>query len=492
MDLKQLRGQIDRIDEQLVRLFLQRMEIASDIADYKKEGNLPIWIPAREEEKLLALSEQVPPHMGDFVQQLYTQLFRLSRDYQQLRSRQVRCGLLGRKLSHSYSPQIHRFFGDYPYTLFEKEPEELEAFLRNGDFTGLNVTIPYKKAVLPYLDDLTPTAKRLGAVNTILRRPDGSLLGHNTDLHGFQYLLQKSGLDVRGKKVLVLGSGGASGTAVAALKASGAEVTVISRTGENNYQNLNCHYNARIIVNATPVGMYPNTGSAPLELEYFEELEGVLDLVYNPERTQLILDAENLGVPALSGLWMLIAQARESAEYFLGKQIPDTVTEAIHRSLSARLRNIILVGMPGCGKSTVGRLLGEKTGRQFYDSDEVIRELSGKTPEEILQTEGEEVFRDWETKALIALGKQSGLVIATGGGCVTRLRNYPFLHQNGTIFWLQRDIGSLPTEGRPLSRAGSLESLYEKRRKLYAAFADKTVSNDGPPEDTVSSILSQL
>jgi len=492
MDLKQLRGQIDGIDEQLVRLFLQRMEIASDIADCKKESNLPIWIPAREEEKLLALSEQVPPHMGDYVRQLYTQLFRLSRDYQQLRSRQVRCGLLGRKLSHSYSPQIHRFFGDYPYTLFEKEPEELEAFLRHGDFTGLNVTIPYKKAVLPNLDDLTPTAKRLGAVNTILRRPDGSLLGHNTDLHGFRYLLRKSGLEVRGKKVLVLGSGGASGTAVAALEESGAEVTVISRTGENNYENLSRHYDARVIVNTTPVGMYPNTGSAPLELEYFEELEGVLDLVYNPERTQLILDAENLGVPALSGLWMLIAQARESAEYFLGKQIPDTVTEAIHRSLSARLGNIILVGMPGCGKSTVGRLLGEKTGRKFYDSDDVIRELSGKTPEEILRTEGEEVFRDWETRALIALGKQSGLVIATGGGCVTQLRNYPFLHQNGTIFWLQRDIGSLPTEGRPLSLASSPEALYEKRRKLYAAFADKTVSNDGPPEDTVSSILSQL
>lgn len=491
MDLSQLRKEIDSVDAQLIELFRQRMEIAASIAAYKKEHNLPILVPEREQEKLQAVAAQSVPELADYTVRLFESLMALSREYQE-KKLEVKCGLLGRHLSHSYSPAIHSFFGDYPYDLFEKEPEELENFLKNGDFTGLNVTIPYKKAVIPYLDELTPTARKLGAVNTILRRPDGSLLGHNSDPAGFRYLLTKSGLDVSRKKVLVLGSGGASRTAVSVLEESGALVTVISRSGEDNYENLSRHYDARVIVNTTPVGMYPNTGHEPLEPEHFPDLEGILDLIYNPERTQLMLDAENLMVPAWSGLWMLIAQAKESAEYFLGKQLPDTLLEEIHRSLTARMRNIVLIGMPGCGKSTIGRLLAEKTGRAFADSDEKIRELAGKSPEEVLNQDGEEVFRDWETRALIAQGKESGLVIATGGGCVTQLRNYPFLHQNGTIFWLQRELDKLPTDGRPLSRGNGLKALFAKRKILYQAFSDYEISNDGTPEETVSSILSRL
>ncbi len=491
MDLSQLRNQIDAIDAQLIDLFRQRMEIAAKIAVYKKEHDLPILVPERDQEKLQSVAAQSVPELADYTAQLFETLMALSRDYQ-TKKLEAKCGLLGRHLSHSYSPYIHSFFGDYSYDLFEKEPEELEDFLKNGGFTGLNVTIPYKKAVIPYLDELTPTAKKLGAVNTILRRPDGSLLGHNTDPYGFRYLLQKSGLEVTDKKVLVLGSGGASQTAVSVLTELGARVTVISRSGENNYENLSRHFDARIIVNTTPVGMYPHTGIEPLEPEHFPDLEGILDVIYNPERTQLILDAENLMVPAWSGLWMLIAQAKESAEYFLGKQLPDNLLEEIHRSLTARMRNIVLIGMPGCGKSTVGRLLAEKTGRKFVDSDETIRDLSEKTPEEILQEDGEKVFRDWEARALMDLGKESGLVLATGGGCVTQQRNYPFLHQNGTIFWLQRDLSKLPTDGRPLSKPGSLEAMYENRKTLYEAFSDRIVCNNGSPEDTVSSILSQL
>jgi len=490
MDLKQLRGQIDGIDEQLVRLFLQRMEIASDIADCKKESNLPIWIPAREEEKLLALSEQVPPHMGDYVRQLYTQLFRLSRDYQQLRSRQVRCGLLGRKLSHSYSPQIHRFFGDYPYTLFEKEPEELEAFLRHGDFTGLNVTIPYKKAVLPNLDDLTPTAKRLGAVNTILRRPDGSLLGHNTDLHGFRYLLRKSGLEVRGKKVLVLGSGGASGTAVAALEESGAEVTVISRTGENNYENLSRHYDARVIVNTTPVGMYPGNGASPVDLTLFPNCEGVLDLVYNPIRTALLLQAERLNIPHAGGLYMLVEQARRAGELFTGTQIDKAVTARIERILSRTMENVVLVGMPGSGKGTIAALLAEKCGRKALDSDILVEEKAGMTIPQMFERYGEAYFRDRETEALTELGRSSGIVLATGGGSVLREENYDPLHQNGVIVFLERDISLLPTNNRPLSQGNSLEKLYNSRIDSYRRFADITVESTGIIEKTAELIIS--
>ena len=219
----------------------------------------------------------------------------------------MQCGLLGRKLGHSYSPQIHGQLASYDYSMFEKEPEELEGFLKNGNFVGLNVTIPYKKDVIPFLDELSPVARRLGAVNTIVRRGDGSLVGHNTDYFGFRYLVQQSGLDVRGKKVLVLGSGGASNTAVAALQELGARVVIISRSGENNYGNLHLHANASVIVNTTPVGMYPNTGVSPIDLGCFPQLEGVLDVVYNPARTQILLDAENRGLVAMNGLWMLVA-----------------------------------------------------------------------------------------------------------------------------------------------------------------------------------------
>ena len=404
----------------------------------------------------------------------------------------MKCGLLGRKLSHSYSPQIHGFLGNYSYELFEKEPEELEEFLKHGDFTGLNVTIPYKKAVIPYLDYLSPVAQKLGAVNTIIRRSDGVLMGHNTDYYGFHYMLKKSGLDVKHKKVLVLGSGGTSNTATAVLEELGAKVTVISRTGENNYENLDQHRDARVIVNTTPVGMYPNTGTAPVEIEKFDDLEGVLDVIYNPSRTQLLLDGENLMLPTENGLRMLIAQAKQSAELFLSKALDEQIIDTIHHKLQLQMENIILIGMPGCGKTTVGKALAEITGRIFVDADAKIEELAGKPIPEIFAQDGEEVFRDWETRALIALGKQFGLVIATGGGCVTQLRNYPFLHQNGQILWLQRDIAKLPTEGRPLSQGADLSAMYEKRKKLYAAFADHIVSNNASVADTVSEILSCL
>lgn len=402
----------------------------------------------------------------------------------------MQCGLLGRKLGHSYSPQIHGLLGSYSYSLFEKEPEDVEDFLRNGDFTGINVTIPYKKTVLPYLDELSPVARKMGCVNTIVRRNDGRLYGHNTDYFGFVSLVHHSCIPVAGKKVLVLGSGGASNTVVHALTDLGALPVVISRSGENNYQNLSRHADAAVIVNTTPVGMYPQTGVSPLDLQQFPHLEGVLDVVYNPARTQLLLDAEKLGLPNENGLWMLVAQAKEAAEYFTGTKISDTVIETIHRKLSAQMQNIILIGMPGCGKSTVGSLLAQDLGRVFVDADAKIVELSGKSIPEIFAQDGEEAFRKWETQVLSELGKQSGLIIATGGGCVTRERNYKLLHQNGQIFWLKRNLDTLPTDGRPLSQANRLADMYESRKGQYQAFADFVIDNNGSSEETVAAILS--
>ena len=404
----------------------------------------------------------------------------------------MQCGLLGRKLGHSYSPQIHGLLGSYNYKLFEKEPEEVGDFLKNGDFTGLNVTIPYKKDVIPYLSQLSPVAKRLGAVNTIVRRQDGSLIGHNTDYFGFRYLVERSGLTVSGKKVLVLGSGGASNTAVAVLQELGAQVVIISRSGENNYHNLHLHHDASVIVNTTPVGMYPNTGISPIDLNLFPQLEGVLDAIYNPARTQILLDAEKQGLVAMNGLWMLVAQAKESAEWFTGSVIDQGKIPEIHACLRRQMENIILIGMPGCGKSTIGRLLAQRTGKKFVDADEALEARLGRKITDIIPQDGETVFRQMESDTLAELGKQSGLVIATGGGCVTRERNYPLLHQNGTILWLTRQLHKLPTEGRPLSQPGKLQEMFAQRQSLYRQFADAEISNDGPVEETLTAIRSAL
>ena len=403
----------------------------------------------------------------------------------------MKCGLLGRKLGHSYSPQIHSQLAEYSYVLFEKEPEELAAFLKTGDFTGINVTIPYKKDVIPYLDELSPVAEKMGAVNTIVRR-DGKLIGHNTDYFGFKSMVQVSGLAVSGKKVLVLGTGGASNTAVAVLKELDAQVVTISRSGENNYGNLHLHGDAAVIVNCTPVGMYPNVGTSPIDLARFPVLEGVLDVIYNPARTQLLLDAEAKGLVTMNGLWMLVAQAKESAEWFAGHPISDDRIAPIHSALRQQMENILLVGMPGCGKSTVGRALAKQLGKRFVDADDVIVEKAGMPIPEIFARDGEPGFRAVETAVLAELGKQSGQVLATGGGCVIQTRNYPLLHQNGTIFWLQRDIAKLPTDGRPLSQSNKLADMYAVRKPMYESFADHAIDNDSDLAHTIARIMEVL
>ena len=405
----------------------------------------------------------------------------------------MRCGLLGRKLGHSYSPQIHAQLGDYSYSLFEKEPEALADFLKNGDFTGLNVTIPYKKDVIPYLDELSDRAKKLGAVNTIVRKPNGKLIGHNTDYFGFETMLADSGIHVQGKKALVCGSGGASNTAVAVLREKGAQVVVLSRSGPDNYENLEKNADAALIVNATPVGMYPNVDAAAIEdLSRFPKLEGVLDLIYNPARTKLLLEAEKLGLKTENGLKMLVAQAKESAEWFTGTKIDDGVIDAIYCALRVQMENVILIGMPGCGKTTVGRILAGQLGKKFLDADAELEARAGRPITEIIPQDGEAAFRELESDVLKDLGKQSGLVIATGGGCVTVPANYEALHRNGTVVWLKRNLDMLPTDGRPLSQPGKLEAMYQKRAPMYASFSDFSVENALTPEKAAEEICAKL
>ena len=405
----------------------------------------------------------------------------------------LRCGLLGEKLGHSYSPAIHARLGDYSYQLFACPREDLARFLQSGEFDGLNVTIPYKKAVIPYCTALSDAAGAVGSVNTIVRRGDGALYGDNTDVFGFACMLRRSGVPVRGKKAIVLGSGGASAAVCAVLRAEGArEVRVISRTGADNYSNLDRHADAEVIVNATPVGMYPNNGASPVDLQRFPKLALVLDVIYNPARTALLLQAEELGIPNLGGLHMLVAQAKRSSEIFTGTVIDDARIDEIESALSRRMRNIILIGMPGSGKSTLARMLGETLHREVLDADEAIVRAAGMPIPEFFARYGEESFRRQETAVLRELGKRSGAVIATGGGCVTRTENYALLHQNGTILWLRRALDQLSVEGRPLSQRGPLEEMYAAREALYVRFADISVDNDGDLEQTLRRMLDAL
>ncbi len=401
-------------------------------------------------------------------------------------------GLLGRKLGHSWSPQIHGMLADYEYRLYEVEPEGLAAFLAAAPLDGMNVTIPYKKDVVPFCATLSDAAAHIGSVNTLVRTPAG-WHGDNTDYTGFRYIVEASGVDVRGKKTLVFGTGGASLAVKAALADLGAAPIVsVSRSGPDNYVNLYRHKDARILVNATPLGMYPDTGAAPVSVGAFPACEGVFDVVYNPQRTAFLLEAEALGIPHAGGLGMLVAQAWRSAEQFAGHAIPREKIKEIMSTLSRQMSNIVLIGMPGCGKTAVGRRLAAALGRPFIDADTEIEREAGCPIPDIFAAEGEAGFRARETAALARLGKGSGAVIATGGGCVTREENYPLLHQNGIIVWLQRDLFKLPTAGRPLSQKNSAQALYAQRREKYAAFADLTVDNNGSLGAAVSRIKEAL
>ena len=405
----------------------------------------------------------------------------------------LKCGLLGEKLGHSYSPQIHSMLADYEYKLFEKSPEELEDFLKSGEFDGLNVTIPYKKSVMPYCAELSPTAAQIGSVNTIVRRSDGSLYGDNTDAFGFENLIVHNGIEVKGKKALVLGTGGASVTAQAVLKNLGAsEVVVISRRGEDNYENIAKHADAEIIANTTPVGMYPNNGKAAVDLTQFPKLSGVLDVVYNPARTALLLQAEKLCIPCAGGLYMLVSQAKRSCELFTGNSIPDSEIDRIERVLSHQMQNIVIIGMPGSGKTAVSTMLAERLGRKIFDTDTIVSEKAGVTIPEIFAAQGEAGFRKLETEATAEVGKLSGNIISTGGGVVTVADNYELLHQNGVIVWIERDTNKLARDGRPISLSSDLNELYAARLPLYERFADIKADNNGDINDTVNAIMEMI
>ncbi len=397
--------------------------------------------------------------------------------------------LIGKTLGHSYSAEIHRRFGRYGYELRPMPPEMLAPFFAERDFEGLNVTIPYKSAVLPYLDEIDAEARAIGSVNTVEKRGE-RLIGHNTDYAGLLAMLRRAGVDLSGKKVLILGSGGTSLTAQAVARDEGAgEIVVLSRSGGNSYADLPRHFDSEVIVNATPVGMYPQNGESLLSLGDFPHLSGVVDVIYNPHRTKLIDEAERRGIPASGGLYMLVAQAAAAAGYFSREPIADRETDRVYRELLTEKQNIVLVGMPGSGKSTVAALLAKKTDREVIDTDEWIAWRAGMAIPEIFKRCGEAEFRRLEAEAIREAGKRSSAIIATGGGAVLDAENRYPLAQNGKIYFLTRRISELARTGRPLSANADLEAMYASRLPHYLSFADVTVANDSAPSAAAERIL---
>lgn len=404
----------------------------------------------------------------------------------------MKYALVGQKLGHSFSPVIHEFFAPYKYGLVELEPYELEEFFTRRDFSGVNVTIPYKQDVMKYLYHIDDAAKKIGAVNTVVNKT-GKLYGYNTDFVGLKMLLLKNGFELKGKKALILGSGGTSKTAYAVLESLGAsEIIKVSRGGEVNYNNVKLiHPDCAYIINTTPCGMFPNADTAAIDLCSFDKLEGVADVVYNPLETKIVRQAREKGLKHCCGLYMLVSQAVAASELFLNTKYNDDVYEKTYNFVLTQKCNIVLTGMPGSGKSTIGRLIAKKLNRPFFDTDEMIVKTEKCEITDIFSSKGEEYFRFLETRAVKQASEKNGAVISTGGGAVLKKENVDYLHSNGTIFFLNRPLQDIvPTSDRPLANSNEqLKKRFEERYPIYKSTCDSEIFVDGYPEHAVDKML---
>ena len=410
----------------------------------------------------------------------------------------MRYGLIGCPLGHSFSKEIHESLKRYPYELKELQPDEVETFLHQKDFSGINVTIPYKQTVIPYLDQISDRAKAIGAVNTIVNR-DGRLYGDNTDFDGMRLALTKAGILLRGKKVLILGTGGTSRTALAVARSLGAkEVFRVSRSGKDGaltYEQVYTrHTDAGVIINTTPCGMYPNEDAIPIDLGRFQDLTGVFDAVYRPLRTKLVENARKAGIPADTGLYMLVAQALRAAELFTGEAFPSSAIEEVYTKVLNEKRNLVLIGMPGVGKTRVGTRLSELLRRPFFDSDRVIIERIKMPIADYFAASGEQAFREIESEVLKELSRKNGVVISTGGGAVLKEENVLSLRANGLLLFLDRPVDELKTSSdRPLSSdLEKVRKLFEVRYPLYLAACDRHILSGRNANETAHMILEDI
>ena len=406
----------------------------------------------------------------------------------------MKYGCIGERLGHSFSREIHRRLG-YGYELLEIPRDGLEAFLLSGDFSAINVTIPYKESVIPYLYETDEDAGLIGAVNTVVNR-GGRLYGYNTDVYGLTALIRRAGIELRGRRVAVLGTGGTSKTARAVAKRLGAaEIYTVSRApkdGEIGYGELyERALSVDVIINTTPVGMFPKREGCPVDISCFKKLSGVVDAVYNPLSTRLVLDARSRGVPAEGGLYMLVAQAIRASEIFLDKRYPEDLTEKIYHDVLREKENIVLIGMPSSGKTTVGKILAERLSRELSDTDRVVEEMTGRLPHQIISERGEEEFRRIEAEAVSQASSACGRVIATGGGAPLRKENLEALRSNGRISFLDRPLESLtPTEDRPLTNSEcEMKKKYEERYPIYLSACDVKIDADCSANEVAERIL---
>ena len=407
-------------------------------------------------------------------------------------------GCIGEKLGHSFSREIHARLFDYEYELCEIPKGELDSFMTKRDFKAINVTIPYKLDVIPHLYEISDTAKKIGAVNTIVNK-DGKLYGYNTDFSGLCALIKRNGIEISGKKALILGSGGTSKTANAVLQHLGAsEILTVSRSEKEGFityeQAKKLHSDAEIIVNATPSGMYPNIDGCAIDVNDFPKLSGVVDAVYNPLRSQLVIAARRKGIKAIGGLYMLVAQGAHAAEKFTGVAVSEEKIEAVYKSLVFEKQNIVLVGMPGSGKSTIGKLLAAELGMDFVDSDEEIVKKTGKTIPQIFDEVGESGFRKIESEVILEISKLSHTVIATGGGAVLNAKNTELLSYNGRIYFIDRALSSIEaTSDRPLSSSrADLEKRYNERYDIYCSCADVHLKCGDDAEENAEKIKEEF
>ncbi len=512
------RAIIDEQNDIILEAFNKRMDAAKTIGEIKASKGLPIYDADRETAILNAVSKGAKPEYREYTTELFEKLLELSRNLQEggfyggaaiddlasdyeeqgtVEERPLRAGLLGRTLGHSFSPRIHEMIADrtelnYTYELFEVEPDELASFMEEQDFDALNVTIPYKQEVIQYLDELTPEAQAIGAVNTIVKR-NGKLIGDNTDYDGLVYTFKKYGAKVAGAKCLILGEGGGSKAARAALLMLGAkEARTLSHKEIDEGKALVFH-DADILVNATPVGMYPMDDESIVDLNSFIKLSFVMDLIYNPAHTKLVMDAKMHGIKVATGLDMLVAQAVKSVDRFFDIELEDEIVDEIKHELILDEQNIVIIGMPGSGKTTIGQALANVLGKEFYDTDEMIEYRLGKSPKEIINTEGEQMFREYEKDVCSVLSNVKNAVIATGGGIVKKNENYYNLAKYSHVVFIEKGMDSLAVTDRPISELLGLEKIYLDRLPKYEKWANTRVNIDGLSlEQAVEKILESM
>ena len=464
-NLDESRKNLDEIDSQIVHLLERRMKISKEVGIIKANNNLNTEDSSREGEIIKNLENKITPEFKSAIKPIYDEIFRESKKIiSKVKDENFRFGLIGESLSHSKSKEIHELFGKYTYNLKNLKASQVEDFFEKKNFRGINVTIPYKEVSIKYLDQIDPAAKEIGAVNTIVNK-NGILKGYNTDYLGFDYSLKYFDIDIKDKKILILGSGGASKMLQKLSENKGAKkLVVISRSGENNYDNL----------------------------DKFKKLEAVIDLIYNPLNTKLILDGKKLGIKTMNGLLMLVAQAFFAAELFLDEKLNKSLIEKIYFKIKKDMENIVFVGMPSCGKTTMAKLLSEKLNRVYFDTDKLIEEKEGNIPE-IFDKKGERYFRDLETKVLEEVSKKTGVIIASGGGTPLKEINRELLLQNSLIIYLDRDIKNLETEGRPLSKnLEALEKMYKDRNKIYEDISNIKIKVLEDKEKTLQKILEEI